>query len=195
MKTKERHHLKENELGRLARQARETVETRRSETTDPRRGRRRRRRAGHRVLRLARARADQGARAARPGHGGAGRARRPAAGAGHSGWRPVFSDRARTFAGGADQVQDRRRRLSVDRCRHLRALSGRRDLAGARQHPGRDHGVRTGDQGVGRRLLRPDGASRTRRSAGRAPVSTTRRSRPSRISRSARTVRSRSTAS
>jgi predicted negative regulator of RcsB-dependent stress response len=33
MKTKERHHLKENELGKLARQARETVETRRSETT------------------------------------------------------------------------------------------------------------------------------------------------------------------
>jgi len=33
MKSKERHHLKENELGRLARQARETVETRRSETT------------------------------------------------------------------------------------------------------------------------------------------------------------------
>jgi TolA-binding protein len=32
MKTKERHHLKENELGKLARQARETVETRRSET-------------------------------------------------------------------------------------------------------------------------------------------------------------------
>ena len=33
MKTKERHHLKENELGRLARQARETVETRRGEAT------------------------------------------------------------------------------------------------------------------------------------------------------------------
>jgi TolA-binding protein len=33
MKTKERHHLKENELGRLTRQARETVETRRTETT------------------------------------------------------------------------------------------------------------------------------------------------------------------
>jgi tetratricopeptide (TPR) repeat protein len=33
MKTKERHHLKENELGKLARQARETVETRRTETT------------------------------------------------------------------------------------------------------------------------------------------------------------------
>jgi TolA-binding protein len=33
MKTKERRHLKENELGRLARQARETVETRRKETT------------------------------------------------------------------------------------------------------------------------------------------------------------------
>jgi tetratricopeptide (TPR) repeat protein len=33
MKTKERHHLKENELGKLARQARETVETRRSEAT------------------------------------------------------------------------------------------------------------------------------------------------------------------
>ena len=33
MKTKERHHLKENELGRLARQARETVGTRRSEAT------------------------------------------------------------------------------------------------------------------------------------------------------------------
>jgi len=32
MKTKERHHLKENELGKLARQARETVETRRSES-------------------------------------------------------------------------------------------------------------------------------------------------------------------
>jgi len=32
MKRTERHHLKENELGRLARQARETVETRRSET-------------------------------------------------------------------------------------------------------------------------------------------------------------------
>ena len=33
MKTKERHHLKENELGKLTRQARETMETRRSETT------------------------------------------------------------------------------------------------------------------------------------------------------------------
>jgi TolA-binding protein len=33
MKSTERHHLKENELGRLARQARETVEARRSETT------------------------------------------------------------------------------------------------------------------------------------------------------------------
>jgi tetratricopeptide (TPR) repeat protein len=33
MKTKERHHLKENELGRLARSARETVQTRRSEAT------------------------------------------------------------------------------------------------------------------------------------------------------------------
>ena len=32
MKTKERRHLKENELGKLARQARETVETRRTET-------------------------------------------------------------------------------------------------------------------------------------------------------------------
>jgi TolA-binding protein len=32
MKTKERHHLKENELGKLARQARATVETRRGET-------------------------------------------------------------------------------------------------------------------------------------------------------------------
>jgi len=32
MKRTERHHLKENELGRLARQARETVETRRNET-------------------------------------------------------------------------------------------------------------------------------------------------------------------
>jgi tetratricopeptide (TPR) repeat protein len=32
MKTKERHHLKENELGRLTRQARETVSTRRNET-------------------------------------------------------------------------------------------------------------------------------------------------------------------
>jgi TolA-binding protein len=32
MKTKERHHLKENDLGRLARQAKETVEARRSET-------------------------------------------------------------------------------------------------------------------------------------------------------------------
>jgi TolA-binding protein len=33
MKTKERRHLKENELGKLTRQARETIETRRSETT------------------------------------------------------------------------------------------------------------------------------------------------------------------
>ena len=33
MKTKERHHLKENELGKLTRQARETMETRRSEMT------------------------------------------------------------------------------------------------------------------------------------------------------------------
>src|SRR5215217_2797233 len=33
MKTKERHHLKENELRKLTRQARETMETRRSETT------------------------------------------------------------------------------------------------------------------------------------------------------------------
>src|SRR4051812_13653943 len=33
MKTKERHHLKENELGRLTRQARETVGARRGETT------------------------------------------------------------------------------------------------------------------------------------------------------------------
>ena len=33
MKTKERHHLKENELGKLTRQARETMATRRSETT------------------------------------------------------------------------------------------------------------------------------------------------------------------
>jgi TolA-binding protein len=33
MKTKERHHLKENELGRLTRQARETVGARRTETT------------------------------------------------------------------------------------------------------------------------------------------------------------------
>ena len=33
MKTKERHHLKENELGKLARQARDTVQTRRGETT------------------------------------------------------------------------------------------------------------------------------------------------------------------
>jgi TolA-binding protein len=33
MKSTERHHLKENELGRLARSARETVQTRRSETT------------------------------------------------------------------------------------------------------------------------------------------------------------------
>ena len=33
MKTKERHHLKENELGKLARQARDTVQERRSETT------------------------------------------------------------------------------------------------------------------------------------------------------------------
>jgi len=32
MKTTERHHLKENELGKLARQARATMETRRSET-------------------------------------------------------------------------------------------------------------------------------------------------------------------
>ena len=32
MKTKERHHLKETELGKLARQARATVETRRGET-------------------------------------------------------------------------------------------------------------------------------------------------------------------
>ena len=33
MKSTERHHLKENELGRLARSARETVQTRRTETT------------------------------------------------------------------------------------------------------------------------------------------------------------------
>ena len=33
MKRAERHHLKENELGKLTRQARETMETRRSETT------------------------------------------------------------------------------------------------------------------------------------------------------------------
>jgi tetratricopeptide (TPR) repeat protein len=33
MKSTERHHLKENELGRLARSARDTVQTRRSETT------------------------------------------------------------------------------------------------------------------------------------------------------------------
>jgi TolA-binding protein len=33
MKSKERHHLKENELGRLARSARDTVQTRRSEAT------------------------------------------------------------------------------------------------------------------------------------------------------------------
>ncbi len=33
MKTTERHHLKENELGKLARRARETVQTRRGETT------------------------------------------------------------------------------------------------------------------------------------------------------------------
>jgi len=120
---------------------------------------------------------------------------RAAAGARHAGQRHLFPDRARASAGRAHQVQDRRGRVSLDRCRHLRALSGRRRIARARHAAGRDRRVSAGDRQGRQRLLRPDGAARSRRSAGAPRGSSIRRSTRSRISRSARTARCRSTAS
>jgi hypothetical protein len=80
--------------------------------------------------------------------------------------RTLFPHRARAVAGGADQIQDRGRRVSVHRRRHLRALSGRRDVARTRDDARRDRRLRAGDQGIGRQLLRTDGPSRARRGAG-----------------------------
>ena len=129
MKRTERHHLKENELHNLARQAREGFDSRRRETTfiiaalavvgvlaagyfvwhqrvESR---------AHALL--AEALVVQSARVGAPAAPGT-------AGAGQ----PELPHRARQGPGRGRQVQGGRRRLSVDRRRHLCPLSGRRDL-------------------------------------------------------------------
>ena len=77
-----------------------------------------------------------------------------------------FRDRTRAYAGGADEIQGRGRRVSVHGRGALRAVSGSRRVHAARESASAASTLPGSDQPGGQRDLRTDGAARARRSAG-----------------------------